>query len=269
MSTPRLVAEFARPEDLLERWAQEMKGGGLLVRGAQLPPGTPVGPCVLELRMPGHPAYEVPSQIAASIPGVGVAVLFQGGAAALAGLVAALESPAPQVAADAGMPELASTDDDAATEAEEAAPEGEDEEPGPPTNTLMSARLAAMTVAQKMQLGLSGDREARAYLLRDTNKALHIYVLRNPRLGLDEVLYAAKQRTLSADALKYIAEHREWGVNTQVCTALVRNPRMPLPLVFKLLPRVPVAELRAIAKGTGRLQVVQAARKLLQSPAGR
>jgi hypothetical protein len=260
MSTPRLVADFASPEEFLSRHAQEMRSGGLLVRGAVLPPGTPVGPCVLEVRVPGQPPHDVPAQIAASIPGVGVAVLFQGDASALAGLAAQLSAPAAVAAEDA--PQDATALEEAALE-EDAVEETE--EP-PPANALMSARLAAMTVSQKMQLALSGDREARAYLLRDTNKTLHVFVLRNPRIGLDEVLYAAKLPSLSPEALKLIAEHREWGGNAQVCTALARNPRMPLPLVFKLLPRVPVAELRAIAKGTGRLQVVQAARKLLAGP---
>ncbi len=259
MSTPRLVADFTSPEEFLARYAQEMRSGGLLVRGAVLPPGTPVGPCVLEVRVPGCAACDVPAQIAASIPGVGVAVLFQGDVSALAGLAARLTAP------EASAPEALPSD---VAALEELPLEEGEEEPPPltPANALMSARLAAMTVSQKMQLALSGDREARAYLLRDTNKALHVFVLRNPRIGLDEVLYAAKLPSLSADALKLIAEHREWGGNAQVCTALARNPRTPLPLVFRLLPRVPVAELRAIAKGTGRLQVVQAARKLLVGP---
>jgi hypothetical protein len=69
-------------------------------------------------------------------------------------------------------------------------------------------------------------------------KVLHAYVLRNPRLGLDEVIYAAKMSSLSPDALKFIAEHQ-------------------------LLPRVPLAEVRVIAKGQGRAPIVQAARKLV------
>jgi len=263
MSTPRLVADFASPEEFLSRHAQEMRSGGLLVRGAVLPPGTPVGPCVLELRVPGCPPHDVPAQIAASIPGVGVAVLFQGDVSALAELAAQLAAPAAVAPEDA--PPDATALGEVALE-EDAVEETEEPPPPTPANALMSARLAAMTVSQKMQLALSGDREARAYLLRDTNKTLHVFVLRNPRIGLDEVLYAAKLPSLSPEALKLIAEHREWSGNAQVCTALARNPRMPLPLVFKLLPRVPVAELRAIAKGTGRLQVVQAARKLLVGP---
>ena len=48
-----------------------------------------------------------------------------------------------------------------------------------------------------------------------------------------------------------------------MCAAIARNPQAPVPLVLKLLPRVPPQELRAIAKGVGRAPIVQAARKLL------
>jgi hypothetical protein len=246
MSAPRLVAEFANAGDFLGTYQREIAVGGLLVRGATLPPGASLGACVVAVSVAGQAPVEVPAQIAAAVPGVGVAVMFPAPPAPLVALAERLRAPV-----------------------EEQAPAGEQEEPGaeeppaPAHNPLMSARLAAMTVTEKMQLALSGDREARAYLLRDTNKALHVYVLRNPRLGLDEVIYAAKMPSLSPDALKHIAEHREWGVNTTVCTALARNPRTPVPLVLKLLPRVPMQELRAIAKGQGRAPIVQAARKLV------
>jgi hypothetical protein len=245
MSAPRLVADFASAGDFLGTYQREISVGGLLVRGATLPPGASLGACVVVVSVAGQAPVEVQAQIAAAVPGVGVAVMFPAPPAPLVALVERLKAPTEQAPAE-----------------EQAEPDAE-EPPAPSHNPLMSARLAAMTVTEKMQLALSGDREARAYLLRDTNKALHVYVLRNPRLGLDEVIYAAKMSSLSPDALKLIAEHREWGVNTTVCTALARNPRTPVPLVLKLLPRVPMQELRVLAKGQGRAPIVQAARKLV------
>ena len=114
-----------------------------------------------------------------------------------------------------------------------------------------------------MQLALSGGREERHHLLRDNNKVLHAYVLRNPRIGIDEVQAAAKLNSLSPEALKAISEHSEWGQNPVICAALVRNPKTPMAIALRLLPRVPLNDLRAIAKGAGRQQVVLAARKLL------
>jgi hypothetical protein len=74
---------------------------------------------------------------------------------------------------------------------------------------------------------------------------------------------AARSATLAPEALRYIAEHRDWSMNPGVCTALVRNPKTPVPLALEALKRVPASELRAIAKGGARDQLVQAARRLL------
>lgn len=133
----------------------------------------------------------------------------------------------------------------------------------PAAEGTLQDRLAAMTPGQKMSAALSGDREVRIALLRDVNKTVHPYVLRNPRIGLDEVQWAAKMTTVSPDALKFICEHKEWGVNPTVVAALIRNARTPVSIAMRLLPKVSTSELRAIAKGGARDQVVQAARKML------
>src|SRR5213082_1673916 len=116
---------------------------------------------------------------------------------------------------------------------------------------------------QKMLVAMQGGREERHHLLRDNNKVLHVYVLRNPRIGIEEVQAAAKLNSLSPEALKAISEHPEWGQSAVICTALVRNPRTPMAIALRLLPRLPLNDLRAIAKGAGRQQIVLAARKLV------
>jgi len=239
VTAPRLTAVFDSPEAFTQAYRSEISAGGLLIPGAQLENPAAMGPCQVELRVAGHAPVEVEARLAAVIPGVGVAVIFLDGTA-LDALAERVGHQAPASGGESG-----------------AAP------PGPPAPGTTGARLQAMTVAEKMQMGLSGDRDIRSHLLRDTNKVLHLYVLRNPRIGLDEVQYAAKLTTLSPDALKFIAEHREWGLNPTVCAALARNPRTPIPLVLRILPRVPIQDLRALAKGGGRMPIVQAARKLL------
>jgi hypothetical protein len=124
-------------------------------------------------------------------------------------------------------------------------------------------RLEGLTMAQRMQLGLTGERDARLAILKDPNRSLHIYVLRNPQIGLDEVQFAAKQPHLSPDAFRIIADHREWGSNVQVCINIARNPNSPIQLAIKMLEKIPITELRAIARGNGRAPLVAAARKRL------
>ena len=235
-----LTAEFQSPPEFLTAFDSELSRCGLLVRGADAVGAVAMTECTLHVRVAGEKDVDVQARVAAVVPGVGVAVML-----------------------DAVPPELVAL----ATALRRAPPSPEEDEEDEVAPRLLSDRLKAMNVTQKMQLGLSGDREERLALLRDVNKTLHVYVLRNPRIGLDEVQQAAKQPTLSPDGLKLIAEHREWGTNAAVCTALVRNPRTPLPIALRLLDRIPSNELRAVAKGGARDQLVHAARKKLGAPA--
>ena len=219
----RLLAEFESKDDYLAAHEREVSAGGLLVRGAELPAGTPLSDCTLVVRIAGVDAAEVPARLAAATPGQGVVVIFPQAPAPLAALAARLRAP-----------ERAAT-----------------------------PRREPLTLVEKMQRASTCDREERFQLLRDPNKQLHPLVLRNLRIAIDEVVWAARLPSLNPDALKLIAEHPEWSQNPTVATALVRNPKTPVPVAVKLIPRLPVSELRAIAKSQGRPPIVSAAKKQL------
>jgi hypothetical protein len=226
-------ATYLGPAEFLAAYDAEISKGGLLLRGASLANAQAGAPVQLTVEVAGLEPVELPAQVAAVIAGVGVAVMCPRDALSA-------------LAEQARHPPLEA-------EVVEAEPEAR---PG----TLYD-RLKAMTVSEKMALALAGSREERTALLRDVNKTIHIFVLKNPRIGLYEIQGAAKKPNVSPDALKMIAEHREWSMNAGVCASLVRNPKTPMPLALKLLDRIPVTDLRALAKGGAREQIVHAARK--------
>jgi hypothetical protein len=125
-----------------------------------------------------------------------------------------------------------------------------------------------LSLQEKMQIASSCVRDLRMQLLRDPNKQLHPLVLKNPRIGLEEVQWAARLPALNPEALKIIGEHPEWGQNPSIAGALVRNPKTPLPVAVKLVARLPVGELRVLAKAQVRLQVQAAAKKQLMRDRG-
>lgn len=241
MAALPLQMSWASPEEYAATFTSEISRGGLLVRGASLVGVQAGADVLLSVKVAGGGSAEVPARVAAVVPGVGVAVMFNGGV--------------PPELATLGSPVLEAE----VLPLEEE--EGEEEVKGPPGP--LSERLKKMTVNEKMQMALTGTRDERAALFRDTNKSLHIFVLKNPRIGLDEIQSAAKSPNVSPDALKMIAEHREWGSNAQVAASLVRNPKTPMPLAMRALEKVPMSDLKAIAKGGARDQLVQAARKKL------
>lgn len=234
-----LTVTYASMEEFQVAFDAEISRKGLLVRGAVLQ-GAQAGAAVsLSVTVTGSGSVEVPARIAAVVPGVGVAVMFDSVPEALVGLTT------PLLDAEA-----------------EAVPE-EVDAPEDKAPASVSERLKKMSVTEKMQLAMSGTRDERAALLRDTNKSLHLFVFKNPRLGLDEVQAAVKMPQLSPDAIKMVCDHREWGSNATICAALVRNPKTPMPLALRMLDRVPMTDLKAIAKGGARDALVHAARKKL------
>ena len=161
------------------------------------------------------------------------------------------------VAAASGQPEL-SLEEPEPPQAEPAVDEAE--------SATLYDRIRTMTAAEKMQLALKGDRSARLLLLKDMNKVIHTFVVQNPKITLDEVRYVAGYRQANPDALKYISEQREWMINPGVVAALVCNPKTPAIIALKLLEKLPMGELRRLAKSDNVPRAVQlAARRKVTS----
>lgn len=240
----RLRVRYGRVADFLADARQQLAHGGLLVRVAvdgvergapvELTVATPVGTAV------------VAGQVLQLLAGAGIAVGLDAGS--LGHLIAAAGSFAGDD--DAGSPpvhELAPPAAAAAVTTAAAAP--------PAQGAAQAARI---------QQALHGDKNQRAAILRENNRLLHSYVLRNPQIGVDEVAAVARMATVSADLLAFIASRREWYERPEVAVALVRNPKTPVPLAIRMLDHVGPGELRQLAKQTAvREAIARAARKKL------
>jgi hypothetical protein len=125
-----------------------------------------------------------------------------------------------------------------------------------------AAPESGAAMARKIQIALHGDKNQRAALLREPNKLIHGYVVRNAQIQLDEVVTIARMTTVAVEVLTFIASRREWAERPEVALALVRNPRTPVPLAIRLLDRVLPSDLRQLAKQTRvREPILRAARK--------
>jgi hypothetical protein len=109
-------------------------------------------------------------------------------------------------------------------------------------------RIRMMTVAEKVKLALKGNKDARAILLRDTNRIIPRLVLQNPRISEDEILMLSKDRNTHDEVLRTIAESREWTKIYAVRVALVENARTPVVAALKLLATLAEREIARLAK---------------------
>lgn len=97
------------------------------------------------------------------------------------------------------------------------------------------ALLQTLSVFQKIKLARTGNKEARALLIRETNKIVASAVLRSPKLSEQEVLSFAKSRSVSDEVLRIISSNHEWTKSYQVKLALSGNPKCPQPVAMRLV----------------------------------
>ena len=105
-----------------------------------------------------------------------------------------------------------------------------------------------MTMAQKIKLALSGAKDARGLLIRESSKLIALSVLANPRLTIGEVEFFAKSTNLSEDVIRKIGNNAEWSKKNSVVSALVNNPKTPVSIALGFITRVSERELAILEK---------------------
>jgi hypothetical protein len=130
-------------------------------------------------------------------------------------------------------------------------------------------RIGEMTVAERIKLALRGNREVRMILIRDPNRMIRRFVLQNPRVGDEEIIAIAKNRSADDELLRLIGDSREWTKNYQVRISLVSNPKTPLTLSMRHLQSLNDRDVRALAKSKNvSATVANAAKRIVNSKPG-
>ncbi len=125
-------------------------------------------------------------------------------------------------------------------------------------------QIQRMTVSQKIKLSMSGAKEARGLLIRESSKIIAMGVLANPRLTIGEVEFFAKSTNLSEDVIRKIGTNAEWTRKPAVASALVNNPKTPIGISLGFVPRLSVRDLGILETSRNIPEAVRsAARNLL------
>ncbi len=124
-----------------------------------------------------------------------------------------------------------------------------DSRPEPPKQKPTTAiqRTQRMSVVQKVKAALTGTKEERMLLIRDSNKLVARAVMQSPKLTEDEVEKYASMKDVCEDALRVITLNRRFMKLYVVVRALVNNPRTPIDVGLHLVPRVNEFDLRRLA----------------------
>jgi hypothetical protein len=209
---------------------------------------------LLQLTAPSGETFEMLGEVVQSVAGQGLAVQFLPESSnAVLQLLEFCQSHS------ATNEEKPRSDDPAVSRT------AEEEEPAAVPTSLLQ-QIQQMSVDEKRRSALHGNREMRLLLIRDRNKTIHPFILKNPSITLDEVEQMAKMPGVNPEVLRMIAASAEWTRSATVCRNLVHNPHTPLREALSTLQKLPQSEVRAIAKSSHvRTPIQQAARKMVAS----
>lgn len=171
----------------------------------------------------------------------------------------ALSQADPRQADESAAPDDADGGDDGEDDLDATVEEDEDE-------FHSKYQLAqTMGISEKIKMGMTGDKEWRMLLIKDTNKLISISVIKNPRITEAEVLTISKSAVNNDDILREICVNKEWTKNYQIKKALVENHKTPLHHAIRFLSALTEKDLAALSRSRNVSSVIstQARRMLL------
>lgn len=135
---------------------------------------------------------------------------------------------------------------------------------GEEERSSIAAQVAKLSVPEKVELAVKGNREVRRILSRDASSMVARAVIGSPKLTEEDIISYAASSLTHEDVLRFIADSRQWTANRQVVSALVLNPRTPPPAAIRFLKSYQASELRVLSQNRSLSAVVrQEAKRLL------
>lgn len=145
--------------------------------------------------------------------------------------------------------------EDASAEPEEESPEnGAEDEQGEEGEAAEEEfrskyQLAqTMGVGEKIKAALTGDKEWRSLLIKDSNKLVNGAVVKNPRITEAEILTISKSVIQNDEIIRVICMNKDWIKNYEIRKALVLNNKTPLPIALRYMTSLSEKDVAAIAK---------------------
>jgi hypothetical protein len=108
-------------------------------------------------------------------------------------------------------------------------------------------KLARMTVGERVQAAMKGNKDQRFILIRDGSKVVALAVLESPKVTDTEAEMFAGMKNVQEAVLRGIAAKRKYMKNYAVIRALLNNPRVPVDVSLPLLPHLLSMDLKHLS----------------------
>jgi len=109
------------------------------------------------------------------------------------------------------------------------------------------ARVATMTVVQRIRLAYRGNKEERMFLVQDRNRLVSAAVLKSPKTRDGDAETIANMKSVSEDVLRGITFRRDWMRHYGIMRNIVKNPRSPIDVTLALVIRLNAKDQKVLA----------------------
>lgn len=113
---------------------------------------------------------------------------------------------------------------------------------------LSDGQIRVLPVPVRLRLAHSASRSLRNILVRDPNPQVALAVLRGTSLSEQEIEHIAASRSIVQEVFEEVARRRDWTAKYAIASALVHNPRVPVGIALRFLPRLSVRDLRNLSR---------------------
>lgn len=113
---------------------------------------------------------------------------------------------------------------------------------------LSEGQIRLLPVPIRVRLTRNASRTLRQLLIRDSNAQVAVGVLQYNSIPDSELEGIARNRSVCEEVLDYIAKRREWMGKYPIIKALVVNPKTPVAVSMRILPRLSVRDLREVGR---------------------
>ena len=110
------------------------------------------------------------------------------------------------------------------------------------------ARIAKMSISQKIRASMVGSAADRMILMRDGNRLVAVAAIRAHSCKSPRSFASARAASFPKKYCERSRSTRYWIKNYQVKLNLIQNPRTPFPMAARLVPYLRESELKAVAK---------------------
>lgn len=120
-------------------------------------------------------------------------------------------------------------------------------------------KIRHMSSAEKLRLAMVGNASARAFLVRDKDKAVAFAAISSPAVQEAEVSPIVRSKEVGEDILRYAGNKREWTKNHEIKHGLVFNPKTPVGISLRFIGHLRDDELKLLSRSRNVAQPLKSA----------